>query len=378
MCDSQESHEQSRPKLSQLINEEGLPIVDINEPVTSADITFRPDPDGHFDDPDLLPVWALSPAEQARRRAERERILDLLEEEERVLERRDAEAARVRLQQEMEKRKEAAKTEVENLKRARELQKKMGRALIRSVVESRDKEEKEQAEQAEKDKLAIGNKAPKAKKSVSFADDIDENGRIKSSEKEKDVDWGDVAPGTLRPSTSKPFAERQDRQPMKLHVVERHPRGLGQSQFQSPEKDSDDESDPGVAEDGSDNGFLGDSQSPDSEDSDEEPPADEQLSDWNDDDFDYAQHQREVALEYYNKRQAIGADATSAMRAHNHDEDEWDQPVSDEAMVSFCFTDICDGRKYLWKRLCHLGHRDLVYHVSKLNIHPVVHQPKAR
>lgn len=322
-------------------------------------------------------MWALSPAEQARRRAERERILNLLEEEERVLEHRDAEAARARLQQEMEKRKEAAKTEVENLKRARELQKKMGRALIRSVVESRDKEEKEQAQQAEKDKLAAGNKAPKAKKSVSFADDIDEDGRIKSSEKE-DVDWGDVAPGTLRPSTSKPLAERQDRQPMKLHVVERHPRWLGKAQFQPPEKDSDDESDPGIADDGSDNGFLGDSKPPDSEDSDEERPADEQLSDWNDDDFDYAQHQREVALEYYNKRQSIGADATTAMRAHTHDEDEWDQPVSYRAMIFLCFTNIRDNRKYLWKRLCHPGPRGLAYPVSKLNIHPAAHQPPAR
>ena len=127
--------------------------------MAAADITFRPDPDGHFDDPDLLPTWALSPAEQARRRAERERILDLLEEEERLQERKDAEDAREQLQKEMEKRKEAAKTEVENLKRARELQKKMGRALIRSVVESRDKEEKERIELAEKDRLVEGNKA---------------------------------------------------------------------------------------------------------------------------------------------------------------------------------------------------------------------------
>ena len=297
--------------------------------MAAADITFRPDPDGHFDDPDLLPTWALSPAEQARRRAERERILDLLEEEERLQERKDAEDAREQLQKEMEKRKEAAKTEVENLKRARELQKKMGRALIRSVVESRDKEEKERIELAEKDRLVEGNKAPKAKKSVSFADDIDEKGRIKSTEKETSVDWGDVVPGTLRPG-GKSVSERQDRLPMKLHVVERHPRCLGQSAHQPIERDSDDESDSGPAADtDSDNGFLGaHTQPPESEESDEDLPDDEQISDWNDDDFDYAQHQREVALEYYNKRQAMGIEASSAMRAHTHDEDEWDQPVS--------------------------------------------------
>ncbi|KAI0086183.1 hypothetical protein BDY19DRAFT_365463 [Irpex rosettiformis] len=321
----------TRNEKVELINEEGLPIVDINEPVTATDITFRPDPDGHFDDPDLLPAWALSPAEQARRRSERERILDLLEEEERLQERQDVEAARERMQKEMEKRKEAAKTEMDNLKRARELQKKMGRALIRSVVESRDKEEKEKAELAEKDKLTTENKVPKTKKSVSFADDIDEDGRIKSNEKEENIEWGDVVPGTLRTS-GKTLSERQDRQPMKLHVVERHPRCLSQTAYQPPEQDSDDESDPestaDAAEDsGSDNGFLGaDNQSPNSEESDEDLPADERMSDWNGDDFDYAQHQREVALEYYNKRQAMGIEASSAMRAHTHDENEWDQP----------------------------------------------------
>ncbi|KAI0691024.1 hypothetical protein BC835DRAFT_138940 [Cytidiella melzeri] len=317
--------------MRRLINEEGLPIVDITEPVTAVDYAFRPDPEGHFDDPDLLPVWTLSPAERERRRAERERILDLLEEEERAQGQRDAEAERERHQQETERRKAAAKTEMENLKKARELQKKLGRALIRSVVESRDKEEKEKADLTEHDRLtAAGTKAPKAKKSVSFAHDIDENGRIKSEQKEKaDVDWGDVAPGTLRLS-GKHSPESYDRQPMKLHVVERHPRSLGQPSFQ-PTQDSDDESNPGSLEDGaegsdSEDGFIGNHQPPESEESEDDLPRDEQISDWNDEDFDFVQHQREVALEYYHKRRTIGAEAASAMRAHTHNEDEWDQP----------------------------------------------------
>ena len=88
----------------QLVNEEGLPIIDINEPVTAADFAFRPDPSSTFDDPDVLPLWTLSPEERARRKAERERILDLLEEEESAQEARDAEATRKRLEQVMEKR----------------------------------------------------------------------------------------------------------------------------------------------------------------------------------------------------------------------------------------------------------------------------------
>lgn len=313
----------------QVVNEEGLPIVDITEPITAADYAFRLDPTGHFDDPDLLPEWTLSPAEKARRKSERERVLDLLEAEEQEEEHHDAAAARERFKEEMEKRKEAAKKEIDSLKKARELQKKMGRALMRSVVESKDKAEQEKAAQEEKDRLGAQSKVPKQKKSVSFADDIDENGRIASKDKGKDIEWGDVAPGTLRPA---------NRQPMKLHVVERHPRGLAQAAL-APQGDSDDESDPGSTFSGdSENVVLaqeheseseGGHQGPsDSEESQNDGEVDEEISEWNGEDFNFAQHQREIALEYYEKRQIIGAEAASAMRAHSHEgENEWDQPV---------------------------------------------------
>ncbi|KAI0345358.1 hypothetical protein BDW22DRAFT_1354280 [Trametopsis cervina] len=313
-----------RNEKGELLNEEGLPIVDINEPVTAADFAFRPDPGSSFDDPDLLPLWTLSATEKARRKAERDRILDLLEAEEKVQERRDAEAAREHYLQEMENRKQAAKTEMENLKKARELQKKMGRALIRSVVENRDQEEKERVQQAEHDRLVAETKVPKAKKSVSFADDIDDNGRIKSADKGKDTDWGDVAPGTLRPNGQ----VSSDRQPMKLHVVERHPRGLDQSTL-SHQPDSDDESDSDVVEDTEDGDTEDDafgSHNLEPVDSDEDLPGDEEISEWNDEDLNLASLQREAALAYYAKRQTIGAEAASAMRAHSHEEDEWDQP----------------------------------------------------
>ena len=44
------------------------------------------------------------------------------------------------------------------------------------------------------------------------------------------------------------------------------------------------------------------------------------------------QHQREIALAYFEKRNTIGADAARAMSAHSHDldddDDDWEQEAS--------------------------------------------------
>ena len=245
------------------MNEEGLPIVDINEPLAGPEPATA-DQFSHFDDPDLLPLWALSPAEKARRKAERERILDALEEEETMEQTREAEAARARWDEEMERRKEAQKTEMENLKRARELQKKMGRALLRSVVDHRENEEKQKAEIEKADREAAAKKTGlKPKKSVTFADEC----IVDSSpvpDKGKGVDWGDVSPARLR-AKGQPSLLTKDHMehlPMKMHVVERHPR------VHSPapppaEGDSDDESDSGslVDADSEDGGDDADAES---------------------------------------------------------------------------------------------------------------------
>ncbi|GJE90702.1 hypothetical protein PsYK624_068460 [Phanerochaete sordida] len=323
-----------RNEKGELVNEEGLPIIDINEPITAADFAFRPDPASVFDDPDLLPLWTLSDEEKARRKAERERILDLLEDEEGAQETRHAEASRKRMEEEMEKRREAAKEEMDKLKKAREMQKKLGKALIRSVVESRDQAEKENAEQAERDRVADARKPLKPKKSVSFAETspVEIAPPVPSVDKGKGVDWGDVVPGTIRKDAT---TGRSDRPTMKMHVVERRSSGLRSPA--PPVRDSDDESEPEVYED-SDEGDHHDLDSEedygrnvhsplDSADSEDDHHPDEEPSEWNDDDFDTAAHQREVALEYYAKRKTIGADVASAMRAHTHGsgEDEWDQ-----------------------------------------------------
>ncbi|KAF7793154.1 hypothetical protein EIP86_004263 [Pleurotus ostreatoroseus] len=329
-----------RNEKGELVNEDGLPIIDINEPIDTNDAA-APNTDqlSNFDDPGLLPLWTLSPAEKARRRAERDRILDVLEEEERLQQTREAEATRAQWHQEMEKRKEAAKTEMENLKRARELQKKMGRALLRSVVESKERdEENEKADMAKADREAAAKRALKPKKSVSFADEIAEEAEPMPS-KGKEVDWGDVALGRLRTQgqSSLLTKDREDKLPMKMHVIERHPRAMRSPEPPAQDGDSDDESAAGslAAADSEDGEII----CPDFDSADEDhigpPTSDPESEDglhgdehdeWGGDDFDYAQHQREIALEYYEKRRAIGAETAGAMRAHTHDEDEWDQP----------------------------------------------------
>ena len=244
----------------------------------------------------------------------------------------------------MEKRKEAQKEELEKLKQARELQKKMGRALIRSVVESRDKAEREKAEQAENDRLAAAQRPLKAKKSVSFADTAPEEiNRSPDEDKGKGVDWGDVTPGTLRKVPANGWVAGQT---MKLRVVERQPGALRSPG--PPTRDSDDESEPEEFEDSDEENHTfrehqlesdeesdgrAESPPPESADSEDDHRPDEEPSEWDDADFDTARHQREIALEYYEKRKTIGSDVTSAMRAHSHDDDDWDQPVRPDFML---------------------------------------------
>ncbi len=295
-------------------------------------------PTGPFDDPDVLPQWALSEEEKARRKAERERVLDLLEEEERVEQERDRAAARERWQADLEKRKEASKTEIENLKRARELQKKMGRALLRNVIETRDRDEQEKARQAQElrdRELAEAAKKPlKPKKSVSFVGVGDESDEESPSPKKKGMDWGDVAPGRLRAKAKSPVLTKAQvqNQPMKMEVVERI-HGTQRPPVSSTTiagVDSDDESEPESqpAEGESDTSqrLHHDSDSP----ATDIEVGDEEHIEWDDDDLDYARHQREVALAYHEKRATISAEVSSAMNAHSHEgeENEWDQPVS--------------------------------------------------
>ena len=95
--------------LLQLLNEDGLPIIDIVEPMPTAE--KAPGTIPTLQDPDGIPLWALSASEKARRRAERDLVLDALEEEERIEQAKEEAEERARFAEDLEKRKRAAEAE---------------------------------------------------------------------------------------------------------------------------------------------------------------------------------------------------------------------------------------------------------------------------
>lgn len=261
----------------------------------------------------------------------------MLEEEERFEQEREEAAERERFKSELEKRKEAAKAEYESLKKARELQKRMGKALLKNAVETRERETKEKATLEQEKTLSEANTSQaKPIKSVTFADATADNGTAY-------IDWGDVNPGRLEGKRRSSLLTKAqlDQQPMKMRVVERQS-GIARSSTttSAPDRDSDDESDLDslVAADSdtgdvipteSYDGRSSSSINPHSDSSDDnQSDTDQEAVEWREEEFNFAQHQREIALAYYEKRATVGTEALSAMRAHSHDETGWDQPVS--------------------------------------------------
>ncbi|KAL7283624.1 hypothetical protein ACG7TL_003059 [Trametes sanguinea] len=337
-----------RNEKGELVNEEGLPIVDIVEPVSGDGALATTNFSSPLPESELIPVWKLPPEEQARRRAERDRILDMLEAEELLQQEREEREERERFQAELEKRKEAAKAEMDALKKAREMQKKMGKALILNMAAAREREEQEnQAMERAEEQAREERKKLKPKKSVTFAD-LPPDHENQPANSVHPADWGDVAPAKLNAGKSTLITKGQmDKLPMKMNVVERTP-GASRGPKSPPpptssQADSDDESIPGspVPADSDDgeviHSDLSDSENPppptheESEDdeSDLDLPENDEPVEWDVEGYDFAQHQREIALAYYEKRATIGAEALAAMRNHDHDEGEheWDQPV---------------------------------------------------
>ncbi|KAH9857185.1 hypothetical protein C2E23DRAFT_865766 [Lenzites betulinus] len=334
-----------RNEKGELVNEEGLPIVDIVEPVPEDQdsATSRPVP---ALEADVLPLWTLSLGEKARLRAERDRILDILEEEERIEQEKDEAEEHKRFQVELDKRKEAAKAEMDALKKAREMQKKMGKALLQNLAAARERDEKEKQALEQADKQARDERRKlKPKKSVTFADlPPDHENQPANSVPVPPLEWGDVAPAKLTGGKSTLITRGEMNQlPMKMNVVERIP-GISRGPKSPPppkstQADSDDESDPGSpvpadSDDGeiihSDLSDIDDPPPPHHEESDESGSEhlEDESGEWDLEGYDYAQHQREIALAYYEKRATVGAEALAAMRNHEHGEEgnEWDQP----------------------------------------------------
>ena len=204
------------------------------------------------------------------------------------------------------------------LQAARELQKAMGRTLVKNVRDFKEKEEQaKNAALLEVDTtVAEESKRLKPKKSVSF-DLPPEESPVSAGPQQ---DWGDVTPARLQPK--QPLTPNAHG-PMKFQVVERFP---GKLQLGSSSKDSDDDSDPEPAPDSEEDsslmkhvGFHSDESTEDG--GDLEFQEDEM-------DLDAAQHQREVALAYYEKREKFAAQAAAAFSSHSHvEEDPWDRPV---------------------------------------------------
>ncbi|KAI5124518.1 hypothetical protein M0805_003042 [Coniferiporia weirii] len=318
----------------ELLNEEGLPIVEISEP---ADYTTEPALSSEPLVPEhgLKPLSHLSEQERLRLRARRDRILDMLEEEEERKAEGTLERKQGRREEELAKRKEETKAEMDRKLAAREMQKKLGKALLKNIAEQREREDKERLETVESVTNSVQTRAPNAakpRKSVSFAN-------LPEVDKEKPkppAAWGDVSLAALKTGMPKARlkADVLSRQPMKLEVVERIP---GECREPQQEPDSDDESDPGY------------SQNPEIEDDEGYPPglgnnfdgSDESAGsdeDSEDDDIDFSQAklQRDVALEYIRLRQKIGTEVQQALTSHSHEgEDAWDQPrVPLEATLS--------------------------------------------
>lgn len=208
------------------------------------------------------------------------------------------------------------------LEAARELQRAMGRALLKDVKDFKAKEEKDRSALLEIDTQVSAEKTQrlKPKKSVTF-DLPPEESPVSAGPQ---LDWGDVTPARLQPKQpSTPVAHG----PTKFRVIERFPRKL---QLGSSSKDSDDESDPEpvLDSDGEDEsastpvshiGFHSDESTEDGGDFE---------FDEGETDLDAAQHQREIALAYYEKREKFAAQAAAVFSSHSHtEEDPWDQSV---------------------------------------------------
>ncbi|KDQ60919.1 hypothetical protein JAAARDRAFT_67344 [Jaapia argillacea MUCL 33604] len=343
--DSIDGEGQKRNEKGELLNEEGLPIVDIAEPVTDATGASGTTPVPLEDDRDLIPLWAAGPAERERRRIERDRLLDLLEEEERAEQVTLDERARESQKAEVEKRKEAARKEMDRLKTAKEMQKKMGKALLRNMSEAKAREEAEKQRQLREDLEAEEQKrreASKPRKSVSFAElsDVDDSEAVAPpSPHPNSLEGEAVTPTISRRSVrgEMPTQDEIEGHPMKINIVERFPVAARPptpiARPSAKDKDSDDESNPDSppVSDDEDMRFADKNQSDEDEESDDEPVLEDEY------DLDSALHQREVALEYFKKRVSIGAEVKRAMASHTHDEGEheWDQPeVPMEATLS--------------------------------------------
>jgi hypothetical protein len=289
------------------VNEEGLPIIDIAEPVDGKQSQITETlPKIPVEEP-FIPPTSLPPSARARRNEQVNRILDYLEEEEYQEELKDKQRELQERSDMLQKRKAQQGEEKANIKATKELQKKMGRALLQNIGKEKEKERQEKEAQRLQDETADKGKSPSLKKkTVAFVDTLDSSENdVVDREPSEPPDWGDLTLARLRASKRPTLLSQSllDKHPMKMSVVERFPSGppAFPSSSHPPQKfaDSDDESDPAPE---SDSDTV-------AEDEDSESIVLEQ----DEADFDFAQHQRQLSLEYYKKRSKFGQDAAEAI-----------------------------------------------------------------
>jgi len=291
------------------LNGDGDPIIEISEPVSET-----PEASAYLHEPDLVPIHSLSPAERERRRRERDRILDILEEEERLLQFKERREKEEKRKEDMRRRMEEAKSESEQLLQAKMLQKKMGKALLEAVGKAGESKASENTTMQKSSKKKVTFSEPVILEPTASA-----NEEVTSSGQ---ADWGDIVLGRLRSSPRVPLVSTAsaDKYPMKVQVVERR-RPNASTPTTENVADSDDESPISPLED---NETLGGEEDhilsrQDADSAEGETPAEPQYEDF---DFDSAQHQREVAFEYFTKRHAIGHEAARAMESRHNSGDE--------------------------------------------------------
>ncbi|KAG5653697.1 hypothetical protein H0H81_011277 [Sphagnurus paluster] len=305
--------EQVQNERGEFLNEDGLPIVDITEPLPCE--TTEGDRMELLSEDVPLAVSTLPAPVRERLRQQRDRILDQLEEEERLEQKREKEFGMEERQEILRKRKEAAVKEKEKLKEAKKIHKKMGKALVRNLGKENAQEEPSHAQEVLYDEVKPpAHHGNPLKKSVTFADvnsELEDNTDEPSTAQHHSIDWGDITPARLR-STGRPsLLSRPETLPMKMTVVER----VSTTPVRSTPanvQDSDDESDHGEVE-----AEVG------REEDDEASTSESELVlEKEEFDLDFAQHQREIALQYYEKRDKIGAKTLSAMSSHSHHQND--------------------------------------------------------
>lgn len=279
-----------------------------------------------------------------------------MEEEERAEQTREGQDDVEAREAILRNRREAAAKEKEKMKVAKEMQKKMGKALLRDMGETRPKEESFRSKlNADEKSDQVGEKT--LKKTVAFAVDSgdEESPASPSNIPKPTLDWGDVTPARLQSTSTRPSLRSSETLPMKMNVVERQPTKKAKVN-NSSSADSDDESDPETAVDHEDasNSFPLELQLDEEQDSVYSPVQSESdgelVLEEEEYDMDFAQHQREIAIQYHEKRSKIGKEALAAMTSHSHDTNEDARAVSISTFLTgFVLT--YSIRKFRWT--CH-------------------------